>query len=150
MNFRAFNPVPSKKRFAPFFFFCILFLLPAVSWAAPDWSGDILYFVLIDRYVDGDSSNNLRVERSNPGGYHGGDLKGLTQHLDELADLGITALWINPVQKQISKPVYASAPANLGIPEFQHWGFHGYWIDDFTRMEPQFGTLEDLKHLGIE
>ena len=150
MNFRAFNPVPSKKRFAPFFFFCILFLLPAVSWAAPDWSGDILYFVLIDRYADGDSSNNLRVERSNPGGYHGGDLKGLTQHLDELADLGITALWINPVQKQISKPVYASAPANLGIPEFQHWGFHGYWIDDFTRMEPQFGTLEDLKHLVEE
>jgi len=150
MNFRAFNPVPSKKRFAPFFFFCILFLLPAFSWAAPDWSGDILYFVLIDRYADGDSTNNLRVERSNPGGYHGGDLKGLTQHLDELADLGITALWINPVQKQVSKPVYASAPANLGIPEFQHWGFHGYWIDDFTKMEPQFGTLEDLKHLVEE
>ena len=150
MNFRAFNPIPSKTRFAPFFLFCILFLLPAFSWAAPDWSADILYFVLIDRYADGDSSNNLRVQRSNPGGYHGGDLKGLTQHLDELADLGITALWINPVQKQISKPVYASAPANLGIPEFQHWGFHGYWIDDFNAIEPQFGTLDDLKHLVSE
>ena len=150
MNFRAFNPIPSKTRFAPFFLFCILFLLPAFSWAAPDWSADILYFVLIDRYADGDSSNNLRVQRSNPGGYHGGDLKGLTQHLDELADLGITALWINPVQKQISKPVYASAPAILGIPEFQHWGFHGYWIDDFNAIEPQFGTLDDLKHLVAE
>jgi glycosidase len=150
MNFRAFNPFPPKTRFAPFLIFCILFLLPAFSWAAPDWSGDILYFVLIDRYADGDSSNNLRVERSNPGGYHGGDLKGLTEHLDEIADLGVTALWINPVQKQVPKPVYASAPPQLGIPEFQHWGFHGYWIDDFNAIEPQFGTLDDLKHLVAE
>ena len=150
MDFRAFNPFPPKTRFAPFLIFCILFLLPAFSWAAPDWSGDIVYFVLIDRYADGDSSNNLRVERSNPGGYHGGDLKGLTQHLDEIADLGVTALWINPVQKQVSKPVYASAPPQLGIPEFQHWGFHGYWIDDFNSIEPQFGTLDDLKHLVAE
>jgi alpha-amylase len=106
--------------------------------------------VLIDRYADGDSTNNRRVERSNPGGYHGGDLKGLTQHLDELADLGITALWINPVQKQVTQSFYASAPAKLGIPEFKHWGFHGYWIDDFTAMEPQFGSVDDLKHLVEE
>ena len=141
---------PYLARSAPFFLSCIILLLPALSWAAADWSDDILYFVLIDRYADGDSSNNRRVERSNPGGYHGGDLKGLTQHLDELADLGITALWINPVQKQIPRGIYASAPANLGIGEFKHWGFHGYWIDDFTAMEPQFGTLDDLKHLVEE
>lgn len=133
---------PSLARSAPFLLSCIILLSPALSWAAADWpttdwSGDILYFVLIDRYADGDSTNNRRVERSNPGGYHGGDLKGLTQHLDELADLGITALWINPVQKQIPQGIYASAPANLGIGEFKHWGFHGYWIDDFTAMEPR-------------
>lgn len=120
---------------------------PALSWAATDWPDDILYFVLIDRYADGDSTNNRRVERSNPGGFHGGDLKGLTQHLDELADLGITALWINPVQKQIPRSPFASAP---GIPEFKHSGFHGYWIDDFTALEPQFGSLDDLKHLVEE
>jgi glycosidase len=62
----------------------------------------------------------------------------------------VTALWINPVQKQITKCFYASAPAKLGIPEFQHCGFHGYWIDDFTKMEPQFGSLDDLKHLVDE
>lgn len=150
MNFRARKSGSVLARFAPFLLLFIFFLSPVLSWAAADWSDDILYFVLIDRYADGDSSNNLRVERNNPGGYHGGDLKGLTRHLDELADLGITALWINPVQKQVSKPVYASAPANLGIPEFQHWGFHGYWIDDFTKMEPQFGTLDDLKNLVAE
>ncbi len=123
-----------------------LVLSPLSAWAS-DWSDDVLYFVLIDRFADGDNTNNYKVERSNPGGYHGGDLKGLTQHLDELADLGITALWINPVQKQITQSFYASAPAKLGIPEFRHWGFHGYWIDDFTKLEPQFGSLEDLKNL---
>jgi len=150
MKFRTRKSRPALARFAPFLLSCIFLLSPAFSWAAPDWSDDILYFVLIDRYADGDSTNNRRVERSNPGGYHGGDLKGLTQHLDELADLGITALWINPVQKQVPQGFYASAPANLGIPEFKHWGFHGYWIDDFTAMEPQFGSLDDLKHLVEE
>jgi alpha-amylase len=148
LRIRAFSP--SLVQLVPFFLSCIFSLFPAFSWAAADWSDDILYFVLIDRFADGDSANNRRVERNNPGGYHGGDLKGLTQHLDELADLGITALWINPVQKQVSQSFYASAPAKLGIPEFRHWGFHGYWIDDFTAMEPQFGSLDDLKHLVDE
>lgn len=136
-------------RYALCSFLCI-FLSPALAWADADWSDDILYFVLIDRYADADSTNNRKVERSNPGGYHGGDLKGLTRQLDDLADLGITALWINPVQKQIALSPYASAPANLGIPEFKHSGFHGYWIDDFTAMEPQFGSVDDLKHLVDE
>lgn len=132
-----------------FFLLCIV-LSPTVSWAATDWSDDVVYFVLIDRFADGDSTNNRGVERNNPGGFHGGDLKGLTQHLDELADLGITALWINPVQKQIAQCPYANAPAKLGLHEFKHCGFHGYWIDDFTAMDPHFGTLDDLKKLVEE
>jgi glycosidase len=148
MNFRRPPADHNLARFGLLFLLCLL--SPAHSWATTDWSDDILYFVLIDRYADGDSTNNRRVERSNPGGFHGGDLKGLTQHLDELVDLGITALWINPVQKQVTTSFYASAPAKLGIPEFKHSGFHGYWIDDFTAMEPQFGSLDDLKHLVEE
>jgi alpha-amylase len=127
----------------------LLALAPGQA-AAKDWSGEVLYFVLLDRFADGDSSNNSHVQRSNPGGYHGGDLKGLTQQLDELADLGVTALWINPVQKQMPNPLYAQAPAKLGIPEFQHYGFHGYWIEDFEAMEPHFGSVADLKHLVDE
>lgn len=150
MNQRTRIFCPPWAEIAPYFFSCLFFLSPALSWAESGWSDDVLYFVLIDRYADGDSANNRRVERSNPGGYHGGDLKGLTRQLDELADLGVTALWINPVQKQINQGFYASAPAKLGIPEFRHWGFHGYWIDDFTAMEPQFGSLDDLKHLVEE
>lgn len=110
------------------------------------WGSEILYFVLIDRFADGDNTNNKRVERRNPGGYHGGDLKGLTARLDDLADLGITAIWINPVQKQMDQGMYAQAPGKLGLPDFTHWGFHGYWIDDFGAMEPQFGTRDDLRN----
>ncbi len=141
------RPVGPSAILPVFLLLCCL--SPAVS-AAADWSNDVLYFVLIDRFADGDISNDRGVERSNPGGFHGGDLKGLTEHLDEIADLGVTALWINPVQKQISQSFYASAPAKLGIPEFRHFGFHGYWIDDFTAMDPHFGTIEDLKKLVEE
>lgn len=119
----------------------------AFAQTAPRWGDEILYFVLVDRFADGDSSNNARVERHNPGGYHGGDLKGLTAHLDELTDLGVTAIWINPVQKQMPQGLPAQAPGKLGLPEFTHWGFHGYWIDDFEAMEPQFGSKDDLKNL---
>ena len=111
------------------------------------WGDEILYFVLIDRFADGDPTNNQRVDRRNPGGWHGGDLKGLTQQLDELKDLGVTALWINPVQLQQAHGQMAQAPAKMGLPEFRHEGFHGYWIDDFERMEPRFGTETDLKNL---
>lgn len=129
----------------------LLCLLPDIAISASaDWQDEVIYFVLIDRYADGDPGNNQKVERHNPGGYHGGDLKGLTQQLGELADLGITTLWINPVQKQISQGMYAQAPAKLGLPEFMHRGFHGYWIDDFNAIEPQFGTLADLKTLVAE
>jgi alpha-amylase len=106
--------------------------------------------VLVDRFADGDTSNNFKVERSNPGGYHGGDLAGLTQHLDELTDLGVTALWINPLQKQIARCPYANAPGKMGIPEFKHCGFHGYWMDDFDTLDPHFGSLDELKKLVVE
>lgn len=117
----------------------------ALAQAGPRWANEVLYFVLLDRFADGDSTNNARVERRNPGGYHGGDLKGLTAQLGELADLGVTAIWINPVQKQMAQGMHAQAPGKLGIAEFTHWGFHGYWIDDFNAIEPQFGTRDDLK-----
>ncbi len=82
---------------------CTLCLLPGTATtASTDWQDDIIYFVLIDRYADGDPGNNQRVERHNPGGYHGGDLKGLIQQLDELIEqsrvlMTALALWeLNP------------------------------------------------------
>jgi glycosidase len=120
----------------------------APAGAAPsDWSREVLYFVLIDRFADGDPTNNKGVDRRNPGGWHGGDLKGLTQQLDELKDLGVTALWINPVQLQQARGMPAQAQ---GTPSFTHEGFHGYWMHDFEAVDPHFGSVEDLKNLVDE
>lgn len=104
------------------------------------WSEDILYFLLLDRFADGSKSNNADVQRDNPGGFHGGDFGGLTQRLDDLADLGVTAIWITPVMEQIKHPV------NSGL-DFEHWPHHGYWADDFSLIDPRFGTEAELKAL---
>jgi alpha-amylase len=115
--------------------------------AARAWGDEVLYFVLVDRFADGDPGNNLRVQRRNPGGWHGGDLKGLTQQLDELKDLGITALWINPLQLQQARGMPAQLPGKMGGGDFTHEGFHGYWMDDFEKLDPHFGGEADLKVL---
>jgi alpha-amylase len=103
------------------------------------WAEAIVYFAIVDRFADGDSTNNATVDRSAKGAFHGGDLQGLTQQLDELADLGVTALWITPVVKNMDGFV-----TGAGFPD---WGYHGYWADDFNRLDPRFGSEEDLKAL---
>lgn len=113
-----------------------------------DWSDAIIYFVLVDRFADGDADNNLDHQPDNPGGWHGGDLKGLTGQLDEIAELGATAIWINPVQTQIDIGLPVDAIREAGVNEwFEHWGFHGYWMDDFTAVDPHFGSEADLSAL---
>lgn len=106
----------------------------ALAQAVParTWADEVLYFVLVDRFADGDPANNAGVDRKNPGGWHGGDLKGLTKQLDELKDLGVTALWINPVQMQQKRGMPAQAQ---GVPSFTHEGFHGYWMHDFEALD---------------
>ncbi len=106
------------------------------------WRDAVLYFVIPDRFADGDGANNQNVDRNAKGTFHGGDLKGLTEHLDEIADLGATALWIAPVVKNIDGFVTGS-----GMPD---WGYHGYWADDFYRLDPRFGTEAELKTLVDE
>ena len=104
-----------------------------------DWRRDVLYFILIDRFADGFRDENDRfVRRERPGYFHGGDLEGLRRQLDELADLGITAIWINPVARNIPRYVGGELP---------HWGYHGYWADNFYEMDPRFGDEGDLRAL---
>jgi len=113
-----------------------------------DWSDAVIYFVLIDRFADGDPANNLDHQPGNPGGWHGGDLRGLREQLDEIASLGATAIWINPVQRQIDVGLPVNPIPEAGVRDwFEHWGFHGYWIDDFYALEPRFGTEEELRLL---
>jgi alpha-amylase len=107
--------------------------------AAPDrpWEDDVLYFVLVDRFANGDRSNDVSVDPAAPGAFHGGDLAGLTAHLDEIASLGVTAIWVNPLVRNI--PGFVTG---AGFPD---WGYHGYWADDFSRLDPRFGSEAELR-----
>jgi glycosidase len=107
-----------------------------------DWSEAILYFAITDRWADGDLTNDADVDRSAKGTFHGGDLLGLREHLDEIAGLGATAIWITPVVKNIDGFV-----TGAGFPD---WAYHGYWADDFTRLDPRFGSETELKALVDE
>jgi glycosidase len=107
---------------------------------------EIVYFVLPDRFANGDAANDrggLQGDRlttgfdpAHKGFYHGGDLKGLTARLDYIQGLGATAIWLGPIYR--NKPVQ-------GGPGEQSAGYHGYWITDFTRVDPHFGNDEDMK-----
>ena len=107
------------------------------------------YFVMPDRFQNGDPTNDLGglsgpreatgFDPTSKGWYHGGDLRGLIQELDYIKGLGTTALWLTPSFK--NKPVQG-----LGTP-FPSAGYHGYWITDFTQVDPHLGTNDDLRAL---
>lgn len=107
---------------------------------------EVVYFLLPDRFENGDSGNDrggLKGDRlqtgfdpTHKGFYHGGDLKGLTARLDYIQALGATAVWLGPIYR--NKPVQ-------GAPGQESAGYHGYWITDFTRVDPHFGTNQDLE-----
>jgi len=109
---------------------------------------EVIYFVLPDRFENGDPSNDrggLSGDRlqtgydpTAKGFYHGGDLKGLTQRLDYIQGLGATAVWVAPIFKN---------KAVQGPPGQESAGYHGYWITDFTHVDPHFGTNADFKAL---
>ncbi|MEU4625574.1 pullulanase-type alpha-1,6-glucosidase [Actinoplanes sp. NPDC023801] len=111
-------------------------------------SGEQFYFVLPDRFANGDTRNDkggLSGDRlstgydpADKGFYHGGDIKGVIDRLDYIQGLGTTAIWLAPVFK--NRPVQGTgADASAG--------YHGYWITDFTQVDPHFGTNADLKRL---
>ncbi|WP_128893268.1 alpha-amylase family glycosyl hydrolase [Erythrobacter sp. HKB08] len=107
---------------------------------------EIVYFVLPDRFENGDTSNDLGGYEDEPlvsgfdpthkGFFHGGDLKGLTQRLDYLEGLGVTAIWFAPIFQ--NKPVQ-------GPKGNESAGYHGYWVTDFTRPDSHFGTRAEFK-----
>ncbi|MEU5592344.1 pullulanase-type alpha-1,6-glucosidase [Streptomyces sp. NPDC020298] len=116
--------------------------------ARHDDTREQFYFVMPDRFANGDTSNDkggltgsrlsTGYDPTDKGFYQGGDLKGLTQRLDYIKGLGTTAIWMAPIFK--NRPVQGTG-ANVSA------GYHGYWITDFTRVDPHFGTNEDLQTL---
>jgi neopullulanase len=98
-------------------------------------SVDVLYLVMTDRFADGNPTNDQPgYNRSAPRGWHGGDLNGITQHLDYLHDLGVTAVWTTPVV------------SNGAMPQ----SYHGYAATDLYAVDPHLGTLSDYRHLSDE
>lgn len=109
------------------------------------WESANVYFLLTDRFLDGNPNNNAIIKRDKPTaklrGFEGGDIRGVIQKLDEgyFTDLGINAIWMTPVVEQI----HGSVDEGTG----NTYGFHGYWAKDWTALDPSYGTREDLKEL---
>jgi glycosidase len=99
-----------------------------------DWRDEIIYQLLVDRFADGDPGNNYRVNTAAPGKWHGGDWKGVEDHLDYIESLGVTTLWISPVVKNVD--------TDAGFD-----GYHGYWAQDLTAPNPHFGDIPALRHM---
>ena len=99
---------------------------------------DVLYLIMPDRFANGDPSNDIvkgmaedKVDRTEQYARHGGDLKGIEDHLDYIADLGVTAIWLNPTQEN-------------DMPE---GSYHGYAITDYYQIDRRFGSNDEFKQL---
>ena len=110
---------------------------------------DVIYFVMVDRFANGDPSNDTGAggagplehgyDPTRPEFYHGGDLVGLREKLAYIQGLGATALWLTPV--------LTNEPVQMSGDEVTTTGYHGYMVTDFTRVDPHLGTNEDLVDL---
>jgi glycosidase len=95
----------------------------------------VIYLLMVDRFSNGDPANDGGLAPEN---FHGGDLQGVIDHLDELQALGVRTLWLTPVWKMRTEPF------------FGHGAFHGYWTEDLGRIEPRFGDEATLRRLADE
>ena len=109
-----------------------------------DWDEAVIYFLLTDRFKDGDPSNNdpngENYDTSHPETYHGGDFQGIIDQLDYLDELGINTLWISPIVDNVDQN-------HRHGKEGPQYGYHGYWAKDFTQIDEHFGDLDTFKLL---
>jgi len=103
-------------------------------------SSDVIYLLMPDRFANGDTTNDNvagmteQPDRSNPGGRHGGDLKGIVSHLDYLHSLGVTGIWLNPFLENNQ----------------QRSSYHGYSTTDFYKSDPRYGSNDEFRELVAE
>lgn len=109
------------------------------------WNGANVYFLLTDRFNNGDKTNDINygrtAETAKLRGFEGGDIRGVIQKIDQgyFTDLGINAIWMTPIVEQIHGYVDEG--------QGKTYGFHGYWTKDWTTLDKNFGTEKDLKEL---
>lgn len=109
-----------------------------------------IYFVMVDRFNNGDTSNDQSYGRNKDGKqeigtFHGGDLKGVIEKLDYIKSLGTDAIWLSPIVEQVHGFVGGGESGS-----FPFYSYHGYWTRDFTKIDQNFGNEEDLKTLVTE
>lgn len=109
------------------------------------WEGANIYFLLTDRFNNGNPENDISFERRDSTavlrGFEGGDIAGITQKIKSgyFSDLGINAIWFTPIVEQIRGATDEGTGAT--------YGYHGYWTKDWTAIDPSFGTKKDLQNL---
>ncbi len=110
---------------------------PVEAWQpAPPPEDDVIYFVMVDRFENGDPANDGTIDLADPAAFHGGDIQGVIDKLDYLQGLGVRTVWLSPVFQ-------------MRTDKFFEWGaFHGYWVQDPERVEPRFGDEVLLRELS--
>ena len=109
------------------------------------WENVTMYFLLTDRFFNGDTNNDVNFNRTQKAGklrgFEGGDIKGIVKKIEAgyFTNLGVNAIWLSPVYEQI----HGVTDEGTGLT----YAYHGYWTKDWTSLEPNFGTKEDLKKL---
>ncbi|MBT8234725.1 MAG: glycoside hydrolase family 13 protein [Bacteroidia bacterium] len=104
-------------------------------------SSDVIYLITPDRFANGDPKNDVHegmkeigLDRTDDYARHGGDIQGITKHLDYISDMGFTAIWSSPLLEN----------------NMVEQSYHGYAITDYYKVDPRFGTLESYKELSSE
>ena len=143
-------------RLSHFLLTFILTILPAFSQGARkafSWPGATVYFVITDRFCNGDTTNDVNYgrivdygsERMNAATFHGGDFKGMLQKAREgyFTDLGVDVVWMTDVYEQIHGWMSGSGSVN----DFPHYGYHGYYPLDYTQIDKNYGTVAEFREL---
>jgi len=104
-------------------------------------ASDAIYLIVPDRFANGDYSNDVvdgtkenKIDRSFPGGRHGGDIRGIINNLDYIKNMGFTAIWPTPMLEN----------------DMPGYSYHGYSITNHYKVDPRYGTLDDYKELSVK
>jgi glycosidase len=113
---------------------CLCLPLPAgaAEKKAVNWQDETIYSIVVDRFNNGDTSNDLDVNANDPLTYNGGDIQGIIEELDYIHDMGFSAIRLTPL--------FDNAPK----------GYHGYWVEDFYKVDEHFGTMKQFQQLVKE
>jgi glycosidase len=113
-------------------FLCLSVPVTAAEETEPNWQDETIYSIVVDRFNNGDTNNDKDVDANDLLAYNGGDFQGIIDELDYIHDMGFTAIRLTPI--------FDNAPK----------GYHGYWVEDFYKVDEHFGTMKKFQQLVKE